>query len=161
MNAFAAPGGFVYITRGILPHLNSEAQLAGVLGHEIGHITAPSLRDLRQPRATGRPRACASAASSRRRSRRYGQVAQQGLGLLFLKYSRDQENESDQLGVDYSIKAGCDPREMPATYHTLARISATAGARLPTYLSTHPDPGVARGHGARAGGGGGRAPAPD
>jgi predicted Zn-dependent protease len=71
---------------------------------------------------------------------RYGQTAQQGLGLLFLSYGRGQESEADRLGVEYSIKAGYDPREMPGTYEALARISARAGARVPSYLSTHPEP---------------------
>jgi predicted Zn-dependent protease len=139
VNAFAAPGGFVYITRGILPYFNSEAELAGVLGHEIGHITARHYAtSSSREQLAGLGLLIGSVFSES--IARYGQVAQEGLGLLFLKYSRDQESESDRLGVDYSIKAGYDPREMPATYHTLARISQTAGARLPTFLSTHPDP---------------------
>ena len=63
-----------------------------------------------------------------------------GLGLFFLKYSRDHENQADQLGVDYSVKGGWDARQMAGTYETLARISAASGSTLPTYLSTHPDP---------------------
>ncbi len=139
VNAFAAPGGFVYITRGILPYFGSEAELVGVLGHEIGHITARHYAtSSSREQLAGLGLLIGSVFSES--IARYGQVAQSGLGLLFLKYGRDQESESDRLGVDYSIKAGYDPREMPATFHTLARISETSGARLPTYLSTHPDP---------------------
>jgi predicted Zn-dependent protease len=61
--------------------------------------------------------------------------------MLFLKYGRDDENQADQLGVDYATKAGYDPREIPGTYQMLGRISDKAGQRLPSYLSTHPDPG--------------------
>jgi predicted Zn-dependent protease len=72
---------------------------------------------------------------------RYGGAAQQALGLLFLKYSRDDENQADQLGVDYATKAGFDPREIPNTYVMLKRVSDQAGQRVPTFMSTHPDPG--------------------
>jgi predicted Zn-dependent protease len=72
---------------------------------------------------------------------RYSDVAQQGLGLMFLKYGRDDENQSDQLGIDYATKAGYDPRAVPYTYRMLARVTEKAGERLPSYLSTHPDPG--------------------
>jgi predicted Zn-dependent protease len=141
VNAFAAPGGYIFITRGILAHLNSEAQLAGVMGHEIGHVTARHyVRAATREQLAGVGLAVGSIFSST--VARYGGAAQQGLGVLFLKYGRDQESESDRLGVDYALRAGYDPREMPATYHMLARISEKAGARIPTYLSTHPDPGA-------------------
>ncbi len=139
VNAFAAPGGFIYITRGILAQFNSEAQLAGVMGHEIGHVTAKhySAAATREQIA-GLGIGVASIVSET--LARYGQTASQGLGLLFLKYGRDQESQSDRLGVEYSIKTGYDPREMPGTYEALARISARAGQRFPSYLSTHPEP---------------------
>ena len=139
VNAFAAPGGYIYITRGILAHLNSEAQLAGVVGHEIGHVTARHYaRQASQQQLAGIGLAVGSVLSET--VARAANIAQSGLGVLFLKYGRDAENESDRLGVEYSVKSGFDPREMPATYRTLARLSERAGSRLPTYLSTHPDP---------------------
>ena len=140
VNAFAMPGGYIYITRGILAHLNSEAQLAGVLGHEIGHVThRHSAERLTQQQLYGLGLGVASTVSQT--VRRYGDLAQQGLGLLFLKYSRDDERQADELGVAYSAAAGYDPREVPATYAMLKRVSDQAGQRLPGYLSTHPDPG--------------------
>jgi predicted Zn-dependent protease len=140
VNAFAMPGGYIYITRGILAHLNSEAQLAGVLGHEIGHVTARhSARQITNQQLAGLGLGVAGVFSST--VRRYGELAQQGLQLMFLKYGRDDENQADQLGVEYATKAGWDPREIPATYTMLKRISDRAGQRLPSYLSTHPDPG--------------------
>ena len=144
VNAFAAPGGYIYITRGILAHFNSEAQLAGVLGHEIGHVTARHYaRQASQQQIAGIGLAVGAVFSET--IARSADLAQTGLGLLFLKYSRDNENESDRLGVDYSVKSGYDAREMPATYRTLSRIGERAGSRIPTYLSTHPDPGAREG----------------
>jgi predicted Zn-dependent protease len=140
VNAFAMPGGYIYITRGILAHLNSEAQLAGVLGHEIGHVTARhSAQRLTQQQFAGLGLGLASVFV-----KGFGQdseAAQTALGLLFLKYGRDDENQADELGIQYATKAGYDPREIPSTYAMLKRIGERSGQRLPTFLSTHPDPG--------------------
>ncbi len=140
VNAFATPGGYVYITRGILSHLNSEAQLAGVLGHEIGHVTARhGARQMTQRQIAGLGLGLASVFSET--FRKYSDAAQQGLSLLLLKYGRDDETQADELGVQYSTKAGWDAREIPATYAMLKRVGERAGQRLPAFLSTHPDPG--------------------
>ncbi|MCE9628117.1 MAG: M48 family metalloprotease [Candidatus Eisenbacteria bacterium] len=140
VNAFAMPGGYIYVTRGLLAHMQSEAQLAGVLGHEIGHVTARhSARQMTQQQLAGFGLTLASAVSPT--FRRYGSTAEQALGLLMLKYSRDDETQADELGVRYSSVAGFDSREMPGTYRTLQRIAARSGSSLPGYLSTHPDPG--------------------
>jgi predicted Zn-dependent protease len=140
VNAFAMPGGYIYITRGILAHLNSEAQLAGVLGHEIGHVTARhGARQMTQQQVLGLGLVVGSALSST--VRRYGTEAQQALGLLMLKYSRDDETQADELGVAYATRAGWDAREIPNTYAMLKRVAERAGQRLPAFMSTHPDPG--------------------
>lgn len=140
VNAFALPGGYIYITRGILAHLNSEAQLAGVLGHEIGHVTARHhAHSLTQQQLAGLGLGLASIFSEG--FRRYSNAAQTALGLVFLKYSRDNENQADELGVGYTAKAGFDPREIPGTYRMLKRVGERSGQRLPGFLSTHPDPG--------------------
>jgi len=140
VNAFAIPGGYIYITRGILAHLGSEAQLAGVLGHEIGHVTARhSAQRITQQQVAGLGLGLASIFSEGFRP--YSEAAQTGLGLLFLKYGRDDENQADALGVEYATRTGYDPREVPHTYATLRRVSDRSGQRLPTFLSTHPDPG--------------------
>src|SRR3989442_13104626 len=99
VNAFALPGGFIYVTRGILAHLNSEAQVAGVLGHEIGHVTARhTAAQITKQQLAGLGLGLASMVSQG--FQRYGNLAQTGLGLLFLKYSRDNENQADELGVE-------------------------------------------------------------
>jgi predicted Zn-dependent protease len=140
VNAFAMPGGYIYITRGILAHLNSEAQLAGVLGHEIGHVTARhTASQITKQQLAGLGLGIASALSGT--VQRYSGAAQQALGLLFLKYSRDNETQADELGVEYATKAGYDPREIPQTYVTLRRVGEQAGRHIPSFMSTHPDPG--------------------
>ena len=139
VNAFAAPGGYIFITRGILAHLGSEAQLAGVLGHECGHVTARHYASQASQQTLANLGLGVAGVLSPTVAK-FGDLASTGLGLLFLKYGRDAENQADQLGVDYSVKAGWDAREMPATYRTLSRIGAASGTTIPTYLSTHPDP---------------------
>lgn len=138
VNAFAVPGGYVYFTRGIMAHFNNEAEFAGVLGHEIGHITAR--HSARQAtRQTLAQIAFIGGMIASPKFREFGDVAQQGLGLLLMSYSRDHERESDQLGVEYSTKIGYDAREMAGFFNTLKRLSD--GHSMPTFMSTHPDPG--------------------
>jgi predicted Zn-dependent protease len=140
VNAFAIPGGYVYITRGIMAYVGSEAQLAGVIGHEIGHVTARhSAQQMTQQQIAGI--GLLAGAIFVDAFRPYSGLAQQGLGLLFLKYSRDHETQADELGITYAARAGYDPRTIPATYATLKRISERTGDMLPNFLSTHPDPG--------------------
>jgi predicted Zn-dependent protease len=140
VNAFALPGGYIYITRGIVANLNSEAQLAGVIGHEIGHVTARHSAQQVTNQQLAQVGLIASMIAFKG-AREYGGLAAQGLGLLFLKYSRDHETQADELGVQYSVKARYDPRQIPPTYDMLKRIGERSGSSLPGFLSTHPDPG--------------------
>ena len=140
VNAFAIPGGYIYVTRGILAYMNSEAQLAGVLGHETGHVTARhSAQQMTQQQIASVGLIAGTLFVPAFRP--YGGVAAQSLGLLFLKYSRDHETQADELGIGYAVKANYDPREVPATYATLKRIGERQGQSIPSFLSTHPDPG--------------------
>jgi predicted Zn-dependent protease len=140
VNAFALPGGYIYVTRGILATFNSEAQLAGVLGHEIGHVTARhGARQMTRAQLAGLGLGLGSIFSSE--FRKYGDLAEQGLGLLFLKYGRGDETQADELAIRYATRAGYDPREIPGTYEMLARMREAGGSSLPGFLSTHPDPG--------------------
>jgi predicted Zn-dependent protease len=139
VNAFALPGGFVYFTRGILAHFNSEAELAGVMGHEIGHVTARhGAEQMSKAQLAGVGLALGTVLSED--FRRFGDVAQAGVGLLFLKFGRDQESESDRLGVEYSTKVGYDAMHMSRFFNTISRITEKAGGGPPTFLSTHPNP---------------------
>ena len=141
LNAFAVPGGYVYFTRGIMAHFNSEADFAGVLGHEIGHITARHSVQQQSRQVLGQIGLVGAMILSPTVAQ-YGQAAQQGLGLLFLKYGRDAERQSDELGVEYSSKIGYDARQMAQFFQTLQRQSQASGAQeLPDFLSTHPNPG--------------------
>ncbi len=139
VNAFALPGGYVYFTRGILAHFNNEAEFAGVLGHELGHITARHSAKQYSKQVVTELLIIGGMMVSEE-FRRFADVAQQGAGLLFLKFSRDNETESDELGVSYSTSAGYDARQMAGFFRTLEKIGGQNGA-IPTFLSTHPDPG--------------------
>lgn len=141
LNAFAVPGGYVYFTRGIMAAFNNEAEFAGVLGHEIGHITARHTVSQQSKQVLGQIGLIGGMILSPTIAQ-MGEQAMQGLNLLFLKFGRDAERESDQLGVEYSTKIGYDAAYMAGFFNTLKRQSQASGAdELPSFLSTHPDPG--------------------
>jgi len=142
VNAFALPGGFVYVTRGILTHLTSEAQLAGILGHEIAHVTARHSAS-QMSRAQLAQIGLGVGMILSDEVRRFGDVAQQAMGLLFLRFGRDDELEADEFGLRYMTRLGYDPGEMAAVMRMLDQNSqlAEGSGRVPEWLSTHPDPG--------------------
>jgi predicted Zn-dependent protease len=143
VNAFAAPGGYIFVTRGLLAAVNDEAELAGVLAHEIGHVTARhSARNYSQSLLAGLGIQLGTALAGS-----YGQVLgpllEAGTGLLFLKYSRDDERQADALGVEYASKAGYDTNRMADFFTTLQRqetLEDGAGSGLPEWFSSHPSP---------------------
>ena len=141
INAFALPGGFIYITRGILPFLDNEAELAGVLGHEIGHVTAR--HSVQQySRSLGGTLLLGGLGAFVPAARPFGQISGQALGLLFLKYGRDDELQADELGARYEATGGWDPEGVPGMLSTLGHLDEARGDRkgVPNWLSTHPDP---------------------
>jgi len=140
VNAFALPGGFIYVTRGILAQLGSEAELAGVIGHEIGHVTARhSASQISRSQLAGIGIGVGSVLLPD--ARPWLGAAQTGLGLLFLKYGRDDEREADRLGVRYMSRAGYPPGALIDVFAVLERVSqASGGGRAPDWLSTHPTP---------------------
>lgn len=141
INAFALPGGYIYFTRGIMAHFNNEAQFAGVLGHEIGHVTARHSAEQYTKQTIGQILLIGGLIISPE-FRNFANEAQQGLGLLFLSFSRGNETESDELGVEYSSQIGYNSHEMAEFFQTLKKsMSNTEGARIPEFFSTHPDPG--------------------
>lgn len=138
VNAFALPGGYIYVTRGILAHFNSEAELASVIGHEIGHVTARhSVEQMSRQQLGGLALGVGMIFSED--VRRFGGVAQSGLAVLFLSYGRNDEHEADMLGVRYALRERYDPREAVHVHEMLGRQTAAAGASgVPAWLSTHP-----------------------
>lgn len=138
VNAFALPGGYVYLTRGILATMNSEAELATVLGHELGHINARhSVRRMSKLLLVQLGLTVGGALSET--FAKVSGVASIGIQLLFLKYSRDDEREADALGVGYSRKGGFNPGEMVNFFASLQKLGdLSKGASLPGFLSTHP-----------------------
>jgi predicted Zn-dependent protease len=141
LNAFALPGGYVYFTRGIMAHFNNEAEFAGVLGHEIGHITARHSVSQQSKAILGQVGLIGSMILVPQVAE-FAEPLSEGLGLLFLKFGRDAERQSDELGVEYSSKIGYDAKEMAGFFKTLERQSSgSESAELPDFLSTHPNPG--------------------
>lgn len=144
VNAFALPGGYVYVTRGLLVHLHSTHELAAVLGHEIGHVTARhGVVQLRKSRV-----AAASVGVFRvldPNLRHVGGIAASTAGLALLKYSRDDEYEADALGLRYVARAGYEPAATVKVFDVLAGVGRVEqAARVPTWLSTHPEPELRR-----------------
>jgi predicted Zn-dependent protease len=138
VNAFALPGGYIYITRGILAYLNDESQMAGVLGHEIGHVTARHAAQ-QYSKATAAQLGLGLGAIFSPYARAAGGAASGGLQLLFLKHGREDELQADRLGAEYEAKNGWDPEGMQNMLRTLARIDEQSDRRgTPNYLATHP-----------------------
>jgi len=138
VNAFALPGGYIYVTRGILAMMNSEAELAAVLAHELGHVSARhSVQRLSKLLLVQAGLTVGSALSDA--FSEISGVASIGIQLLFLKYSRDDEREADALGVEYSRKSGYNPGEMISFFSSLQKLGDLSGGQsLPGFLSTHP-----------------------
>lgn len=141
VNAFAVPGGFIYLTRGILAQLNNEAELIGVMGHEMGHITARHTASQQSKQQLAQVLLIGGMIASPRFAQ-YADAAMQGMQLLFLKFSRDNEVEADALGVEYSSKINYDAHKMADFFQVLQKMSLSESeGGVPTFMSTHPDPG--------------------
>lgn len=151
-NAFAIPGGYIYVTRQLAALMNNEAELAGVLGHEVGHVAARHAAK-RQSAATRNSLLGALGtilSGALLGNGALGQIGQQifstGSQLLTLKYSRGQETEADNLGITYLQRAGYDPRAMSTVLQSLANQNALDASikgstnQVPEWASTHPDP---------------------
>jgi predicted Zn-dependent protease len=148
-NAFALPGGWIYVSRGLLAIANSEDELAAVIGHEIGHVAA---RHAVQRETRALPIGILSALGAlaggiiggERLARAIGALPQVAGGLLLASYSRDQEREADRLGQSFAARAGFDPAQMAAFFDTLQAETVLSArevgrtARGPSFFDTHP-----------------------
>lgn len=144
VNAFALPGGYIYVTRGLLAHVENEAQLAVVLGHEIGHVAARHASKRAFQQQLGTLGLIGTAIGGSLLGLPGDQILQAGgsvAQLMFLRYGRDDERESDRLGVEYAALSHYEAAEGSAFFTTLKRISDSAGQEIPSFLSSHPDPG--------------------
>ena len=136
VNAFALPGGPVYITKGLLKEMRTEGQLAAVLGHETGHVNARhgSTQMSRQLGLEILLSVAGAAAGAGQGAEDLGKVVG---ALVGLKYSRDMEKEADRIGLDYMVAAGYAAAEMVALMQVFEQME---GKRPPEFLSTHPNP---------------------
>jgi predicted Zn-dependent protease len=141
VNAFALPGGQCFITTALFSQLDNEAQLAGVLGHEIGHVIERHSAERMAKADLGQSLVGAVAVGASGDGSGYGaaQAAQVVNQIVQMRYGRDQELESDSYGVAYMVKAGYDPNEMIQVMEVLKK--ASGGGGRPEFMSTHPDPG--------------------
>ncbi|MCX7863915.1 MAG: M48 family metalloprotease [Novosphingobium sp.] len=151
-NAFAIPGGYVYVTRQLAALMNNEAELAAVLGHEIGHVAARHAASRQKAANRNQLLGALGAILSGvlLGDTAFGRLGQslftQGSQLLTLRYSRTQEIQADNLGIEYLRRAGYDPRAMSTVLHSLARQNALeaqlrgSANRVPEWASSHPDP---------------------
>ena len=140
VNAFAVPGGFIYMNRGLIERAQSMAQVAGVLGHEIGHVTERhSIKQMEQQQKAGigvnllcvlTPSVCQSQVA--------GAAINLGAGAVFARFSRQDEQEADTRGVQYVTRAGIDPRGIPQMFRILLNEREQRPGGVAAWFSTHP-----------------------
>ncbi len=139
VNAFALPGGQIFFTYGLFKKLKTEDEVAGVLGHEIGHVIArhSAKQMAKQKLINGVVMAGATATSDGQSNS--AQTAQMVAGILSMKYGRDDESQADKLGTQFMVYAGYNPEGL---IHVMEILKAEMGGqRQPEFMSTHPDPG--------------------
>jgi beta-barrel assembly-enhancing protease len=142
INAFALPGGPMFLHRGMLEAARTDAEVAGVMAHELSHVIlrhgtaqATKAQNFQLGAIAGQ---ILGSIVGGRTGTAIAQGSQIGLGTYFLKYSREHEREADLLGAQIMARAGYDPREMANMFQTIARRGGSGG---PEWLSDHPNPG--------------------
>jgi beta-barrel assembly-enhancing protease len=139
VNAFALPGGQIFITRALYNRMENEAQLAGVLGHETGHVIGRHSAEHMAKGKLGQMLAGAAGVATSDRGSGGAMAAQMVNQMMQLSYSRKDELEADNFGLRYMSEAGYDPREMVRVMQILKQASG-GGGRGPDIFATHPDP---------------------
>ncbi|HWB78082.1 MAG TPA: M48 family metalloprotease [Nannocystaceae bacterium] len=138
VNAFALPGGWVYVTRGLIVHLGSDDELAAVIAHEEGHVTARhGVVQLRKQNTARRTVGIFRVIDPN--LRHVGGIAASAAGVALLKYSRDDEHQADDLAVRYVKRGGWDQAALVRVFEVLTSL-AQGAEKAPPWLSTHPDP---------------------
>ena len=139
INALALPGGKIYITRGLLKRLDNEAELAAVLGHETGHVTAKhSVHHLQRQLGISLILTAIDYTLSKDNPTRLRALAQVSASLVNLSYSRDDEYQADELGVEYAYRAGYDPWAMLGVLQTLHEAQEREPSEFEEFMHTHP-----------------------
>jgi predicted Zn-dependent protease len=142
VNAFALPGGQIFITKALYDRLQTPGQLAGVLGHETGHVLArhSSEQMAKSDLVQGLSTSAVVAGSDRRGGGLAAAAVSQFVGkFVLLRYSRNDELEADKLGLRFMAEAGYDPRSMIDVMKILEQ--ASGGSDKPDFMATHPNPG--------------------
>ncbi|MBW3563456.1 MAG: M48 family metalloprotease [Acidobacteria bacterium] len=141
LNAMALPGGYVYITRGMLERMNTEDELAGVLAHEIAHVTnRHAAQRISQAQLAQLGLVAGAIIAGPEAAQQYGDLAQLGASLLFQRYSRQQETQSDLFGTAYMAEAGYNPHGAEQMLRTLDRLRDQEASSIDQYFQSHPDP---------------------
>ncbi len=141
VNAFALPGGQIFITLGLLNMLENEDQLAGILGHEIGHVIGRHSAEqmAKQELTQGLVNAADIALTDPGSPNAASMITRYVAGMINMKYGREDELESDKFAVKYMYETGYEPEQMIEVMHILDK--AAGGQSPPEFLSTHPNPG--------------------
>lgn len=141
VNAMALPGGYIYVTRGMLERINSEDELAGILGHEITHVTARhAAQQMSRAQLAQLGMVLGAVAAGPAVTQTYGQLVELGVNLLFQRYSRGQESQADLVGTEYAARANFNPLGVERMLVTLQRLDKHPASGIERYFQSHPDP---------------------
>lgn len=139
VNAFAVPGGYIYVNRGLIERSTTMAQVAGVLGHEIGHVTRRhSVKQMQKAQGTNIGATLLCTLTSVCNSGLSQAALQIGASAAFAKFSRTDETEADEVGVQYVVKAGIDPNGIPEMFEILQKERKTTPTEVDRFFASHP-----------------------
>jgi predicted Zn-dependent protease len=139
VNAFAVPGGFIYMNRGLIERAQNMAQVAGVLGHEIGHVTQRhSVKQMEQQQKAGIGVTLACTLTGACNNDIAGAAINLGANAVFARFSRQDEAEADRVGVQYVTRAGIDPRGIPQMFRILLNEREQRPGGVSAFFATHP-----------------------
>ncbi|GJG85157.1 hypothetical protein tb265_03380 [Gemmatimonadetes bacterium T265] len=139
VNAFAVPGGFIYVNRGLIERAQNMSEVAGVIGHEIGHVVERhSIKQMAQQQNANMGVTLACVLTRVCENQAAGAAIQLGGGALFSKFSRQDEAQADQQGVIFTTRAGIDPRGIPQMFQILLDERQTRPDAVSAWFATHP-----------------------